>query len=287
MRGQQGNASAFTDGPILARLAEGRMDVLLEDKNAVIYGGGGSVGGAVARAFAREGARVFLAGRTLAPLEAVAAEISAAGGRAETSQVDALDERAVDQHADTVAEVAGSIDVSFNTIGHGDVHGMPVLEMPYEDFARPIAVAMRTQYLTARAAARHMVERGSGVILAITATTARLTVPNVGGTGVTFDAIESLCRQLARELGPRGVRVAWLRTTGLPEALDDSGELTPDYGAGRLTLDEHVAWMRRSTMLNRLTSLAEVGEAAAFLASDRAGGMTAAAANITCGAVPD
>jgi 3-oxoacyl-[acyl-carrier protein] reductase len=261
--------------------------VLLEDKNAVIYGGGGSVGGAVARAFAREGARVFLAGRTLAPLEAVAAEISAAGGRAETSQVDALDERAVDQHADTVAEVAGSIDVSFNTIGHGDVHGMPVLEMPYEDFARPIAVAMRTQYLTARAAARHMVERGSGVILAITATTARLTVPNVGGTGVTFDAIESLCRQLARELGPRGVRVAWLRTTGLPEALDDSGELTPDYGAGRLTLDEHVAWMRRSTMLNRLTSLAEVGEAAAFLASDRAGGMTAAGANLTCGAVPD
>jgi 3-oxoacyl-[acyl-carrier protein] reductase len=261
--------------------------VLLEDRNAVIYGGGGSVGSAVARAFAREGARVFLAGRSPAPLEAVAAEIAAAGGRAETAQVDALDERAVDQHADAVAEEAGSIDISFNTIGHGDVHGLPILDMPYEDFARPIAVAMRTLYLTARAAARHMAPRGSGVILAITATTARLTVPNVGGTGITFDAIESLCRQLARELGPKGIRVAWLQTTGLPEALDDSGELTPDYGAGRLSRDEHVAWMVKNTMLNRLTSLTEVGEAAAFLASDRASGMTAASANLTCGVVAD
>src|SRR2546423_12455449 len=99
--------------------------MLLEDKNAVVYGGGGSVGGAVARAFAREGAKVFLAGRTLATLDAVAGEIAAAGGAAETAQVDAFDERAVDAHADAVAEKAGSIDVSFNTIGHGDVHGIP------------------------------------------------------------------------------------------------------------------------------------------------------------------
>jgi len=66
--------------------------MLLENKNAVIYGGGGSIGGAVARAFAREGAKVFLAGRTLATIDAVAEEISASGGVAETAQVDALDE---------------------------------------------------------------------------------------------------------------------------------------------------------------------------------------------------
>ncbi len=96
--------------------------MLLEDKNAVIYGGGGSVGGAVARAFAREGARVFLAGRTLATLEEVAEEIRSAGGVAETAQVDALDEKAVDEHADAVAAQAGSIDVSFNAI-FNDVQG--------------------------------------------------------------------------------------------------------------------------------------------------------------------
>ena len=69
--------------------------MLRETKNAVIYGAGGAIGGAVARAFAWEGAKVFLAGRTLAPVDAVAREISAAGGVAETARVDALDEQAV------------------------------------------------------------------------------------------------------------------------------------------------------------------------------------------------
>jgi 3-oxoacyl-[acyl-carrier protein] reductase len=260
--------------------------VLLEGKNAVVYGGAGSVGGAVARAFAREGARVFLAGRTLATLDEVAQQVAAEGGAVETAQVDALDEGAVDGHADAVAARAG-IDVSFNAISHGDVHGAPLLEMPFEDFARPIATAMRAQFLTTRAAARHMTRRGSGVIMTITATTARLAIPEVGGTGVTFDAIESLCRQWACELGRYGVRVVWLQTTGLPEAVSDDAQ--PGYGTGAedgMTREELFAWMRRSTMLDRLTSLAEVGDVAAFMASDHAGAVTAAAANITCGQAP-
>jgi 3-oxoacyl-[acyl-carrier protein] reductase len=261
--------------------------VLLENKNAVIYGGGGSIGGAVARAFAREGAKVFLAGRTIPSLDQVAQEISTEGGQVETVQVDALDEKAVDRHADEVAGKAGGIDVSFNAIGHGDVHGPPLIDMPFEDFARPITTAVRSQFLTARAAARHMVKRGSGVILAITATTARHSIPNVGGTGVTFDAIESLCRQWACELGPLGIRVAWLQTTGIPEALSKTVDLQPDYGTGApMTREEHIAWMKGKTMLNRLTSLEEVGNAAAFLASDLASAMTGSVANLTCGSVP-
>lgn len=261
--------------------------MLLENKNAVIYGAGGPIGGAVARAFAREGAKVFLAGRTLATLGPVAEEISGAGGEADPAEVDTFDERAVDRHADAVAEKAGRIDVSFNAIGHGDVHGTPLMEMPYEDFARPVSNALRSKFLTTRAAARHMTPRGSGVILTITAITAHQTVPNVGGTGVTFDAIESLCRQWASELGPRGIRVAWLRTTGIPEALDHSGDLVPDYGTGGgMTEEQHIAWMQAKTMLNRLTSLAEVGNAATFLASDRASAMTATVADLSCGSVP-
>jgi 3-oxoacyl-[acyl-carrier protein] reductase len=260
--------------------------VLLENKNAVIYGGGGSVGGAVARAFAREGAQVFLAGRNPASLDGIAGEINSAGGRAETAQVDTLDEVAVNRHADEVVRAAGGIDVSFNAIGHGDVHGPPLLEMPFEDFFRPISTAMRSKFLTTRGAARHMVPRGSGVILTITATTARMSIPDIGGTGVTFDAIESLCRQWAIELGPHGVRVAWVQTTGLPEALAPV-DLFPAYGTGApMTRDELIAWNERETMLDRLTSLDDVGNAAAFLASDRAGAITAAAANVTCGFVP-
>jgi 3-oxoacyl-[acyl-carrier protein] reductase len=262
--------------------------VLLENKNAVIYGGGGSVGGAVARAFAREGAKVFLAGRTQTTLDSVAEEIAAAGGAVETDQVDALDERAVDAHADAVAKRAGSIDVSFNAISHGDVHGMPLLDMPYEDFARPVTTAIQTLFLTARAAARHMTKQGSGVIMANIATTARRVIPNVGGTGVAFDAMESLCRQWAAEIGPHGVRVVWLLTTGLPEAMAPTNILFPDYGRWTPSVprDEVIAIMRKESMLDRLTTLAEVGNMAAFMASDQASGMTASAANISCGISP-
>jgi NAD(P)-dependent dehydrogenase (short-subunit alcohol dehydrogenase family) len=270
------------------RSTDRRLAVLLENKNAVIYGGAGSVGGAVARAFAREGARIFLAGRTQATLEEVATEITAAGGLAETAQVDATDEQAVDQYVGVVAQAAGSIDVSFNAISHADVHGIPLIDMSFDDFARPVDIALRAHFLTARAAARHMVERGSGVIMAITATTARMAIPNVGGTGVTFDAIESLCRQWACELGPRGIRVVWLQTTGLPEALQDTGERFPDYGTGSpdgMTREEIIAWLREKTLLNRLTSLADVANAAAFIASDQGSAMTASAANLTCGSV--
>jgi 3-oxoacyl-[acyl-carrier protein] reductase len=261
--------------------------MLLEGKNAVVYGAAGSVGRAVASAFAREGARVFLVGRTLAALDEAAAEIAGAGGAVETAQVDALDEAAVDEHADAVAARAGGIDVSFNAISHDDVHGLPLIEMSLDDFARPITIATRAQFLTTRAAARHMTRRGSGVIMAVTATTGRLSIPEVGGTGVAFDAIESQCRQWACELGRHGVRVVWLQTTGLPEALD-RGAIFPGYGtgSGAMTYEELVAWNQGRTLLDRLTSMADIGYAAAFLASDQAGCMTAAGINLSSGQVP-
>ena len=262
--------------------------MLLENKNAVIYGGGGAVGGAVARAFAREGAKVFLAGRTVASLDRVAHDIRAAGGEAETAEVDALDEEATGAHADSIANKAGSIDVSVNTIGHGDVHGMPLLDMPYEDFARPVTTAMRTLFLTGRAAARHMVRQGSGVIMANVATTAHRVIPNVGGTGVAFDAIESMCRQWAAELGPHGIRAVWLLSTGIPEAMAPTNQMFPDYGTWTpsVTRDEVIALMHKESMLNRLTTLADMGNAAAFAASDLASGMTACAVNVSAGISP-
>jgi 3-oxoacyl-[acyl-carrier protein] reductase len=263
--------------------------MLLEDKKAVIYGGGGAVGGAVARAFAREGARVFLAGRTLATLEEVAEEIRSEGGVAETAQVDGLDETAVDEHADAVAEKAGGIDVSFNAIMNDDVQGAPLSEMPFDDFARPITKAMRNQFLTARAVARHMVERGSGVILTITGGY-REAIPTIGGTVVAWAAIEAQCRQWASELGPQGVRVVWLRTTGIPETIPDTGDAVADLGTGYgegMTREEIIAGMREETMLKRLPTLDELGKVATFMASDQAGLMTATFANITCGSFLD
>jgi 3-oxoacyl-[acyl-carrier protein] reductase len=254
--------------------------MLLENKNAVIYGGAGAVGSAVARVFAREGARVFLAGRTLATLDAVAEEIRAAGGAAETAQVDALDEHAVDGHADAVAAEAGGIDVSFNLIGHPYTHGTPLAEMAVDDFMAPVEVAARTTFLTVRAAARHMIGQGSGVILAFGGPGDRSGPERdyyLGGTQVAFDAIETMRRQCSAELGKHGIRFVTLATGGIPETLPEGME-------GR---DEIVGMIEAQTLLGRAADLEDVGNAAAFAASDRARTMTAALINLSGGALVD
>jgi 3-oxoacyl-[acyl-carrier protein] reductase len=254
--------------------------VLLERKNAVIYGAGGSIGGAVARAFAREGARVFLAGRTRATLEEVAEAIRSAGGTAETAEVDALVEQAVDEHADAVAANAGGIDISFNLITHPYTHGTPLAEMAVEDFMAPVETAARTTFLTARAAARHMIRQGSGVILAFGGPGDR-SAPNrdyyLGGTQVAFDAIETMRRQLSVELGPHGVRVVTLASGGVPETL-------PEGFDGKQTIVEMI---EGQTLLGRAATLEDVGNAAVFAASDWARSVTAAIVNISCGALVD
>jgi 3-oxoacyl-[acyl-carrier protein] reductase len=249
--------------------------MLLQDKVAVVYGAGGAVGGAVARAFAAEGARVFLSGRTLGPVEAVAREIAAAGGSGEAAQVDALDEEAVDQYADQVAEQAGGIDVSLNAIGVHAVQGTPLTDLALDDFAFPITTWTSSQFLTARAAARHMVTKRQGVILTLTASPARLAIPGAGGFGVACAAIEALTHTLAAELGPQGVRVVCLK----PHRIGDSGS-TADP---RSEEAEFRRYLEDMTLLKRLPTLDEVANTAVFLASDHAGAMTGAVANLTGG----
>ncbi len=248
--------------------------MLLVGKTAVIYGGGGSIGGAVARAFAREGVEVFLAGRTQARLDKVAAEIKADGGVAETAQVDALDERAVDEHADAVAAAAGGIDIVFNLISHGDVQGTP---LALEDFEQPIRTAVRTMFLTSRAAARHMIRQGSGVIMAFGGYGDPMPGYYLGGLQVAFQAVEALQRNLACELGPYGIRVVTLQTAGVPESIQESF-------AGRAAITQAI---ERRTMLNRAATLEDVGNVAVFAASGWAAAVTATAINITCGAQVD
>src|SRR5919202_4153704 len=258
--------------------------MILENKNAVIYGGGGAIGSAVARAFAREGARVFLAGRALQSLEEVAEQIRSAGGTAETAQVDALDEQAVEKHIGEVVERAESIDVSFNAISIRDVQLTPLVEMPREDFMRPIVTGATTHLLTARAAARRMIERGSGVILTLSASAVRAYVPGVyvGGFGVACAAIEALTKQLAAELGPRGISAVCLRSEGIPESWE--GVSTQGSSGPPAEIEAQV---KARSLLGRETTLADVGNAAAFVASERAGATTGTVFNLTSGTVVD
>jgi 3-oxoacyl-[acyl-carrier protein] reductase len=251
--------------------------MLLEDKRAVIYGGGGAIGGAVARTFAREGARVYLAGRTRATLDAVASDVRAAGGVAETAVVDALDPASVDAHADAIAAAAGGIDISFNLISIGDVQGTPMAEMDVEDYLQPVVNAVRSTFLTARAAARHMVPAGGGVLLNFGGEGPPPRQGSLGGLQTAFHAVEAMRRQLSAELGPHGVRVVTLRTGGIPETL-------PPTMGGR---EELTAMLTGMTMLGRPATLDDVADAAAFAASDRGRTMTAATINVSAGALVD
>src|SRR5215216_178479 len=192
--------------------------MLLENKVAVIYGAGGSIGGAVARVFAREGANVFLAGRTQSSLDKVAEEIRSKSGMVETAVVDALDEQAVERCVDQIVKKAGSLDVSFNLISVGDVQKL-LLELSLKDFMQPIMNEMRTQFLTTQAAARHMIKQGSGVILHFGG--GPQTQAGLGGFKIALDAMEGLRRQWAVELGQYGIRVLTLKTGGIPESIPE------------------------------------------------------------------
>ncbi len=261
--------------------------MMLRDKVAVISGAGGDVGGAVARAFAREGARLFLSGRTLRKVEALAADVTSRDGVVEAAQVDALDELAVDRYMGAVVEKAGTIDISFCAISIAGAltNKAPLLELPAEQFALPIATYTQANFLTARSAARRMIARRSGVILTITATTSRLAFPNVGGTAPAYAAVVALTRTLSAELAPLGVRVVCV----MPNAMPETATIRENFGryaqAAGVTYDEYLARLETMTHLRRLTTLAELANAAAFLASDQASAMTGTIANLSGGAI--
>lgn len=245
--------------------------MLLENKVAIIHGAAGQIGSAVARRFAREGARLFLCGHTREPVTMLAEELGVEG-----HQVDALDGDAVEAHAAMVFERAGRIDVAFNAVGFEFVQGVPLLDIDIADFMFPITTGPQSQLLTSRAAARHMVKGGGGVILTLSASPARLAVPGTSGFAVSLAAIEALTRTLAAELGPRGVRVVCLR----PHRIGETLKATPDLP---MAPEKFIPFLEDMTLLKRLPTLDDVASAAAFMASDQAAAISGAVANLTCG----
>jgi NAD(P)-dependent dehydrogenase (short-subunit alcohol dehydrogenase family) len=261
--------------------------MILKDKVAVIYGAGGAIGGSVARAFASEGAMLFLTGRNLAPVEVVAKEIVAAGGSAKAAEVDALDEQAVDEHLQSVIDKAGRVDISFNAVGIPDtkIVGVPLVELDVEQFSLPITTYTRSYFLTARLAARRMVANKSGTIMTVTALPSRTGTPLNGGYGPAQAAKEALTRELSAELAPQGIRVVGLRPTGIPEA--DSLKEVFDAKASGMSWEQWQELVASKTHARRLMTLAEVANMAVFMAYDKASGMTGTTVNLSMGSLDD
>jgi len=263
--------------------------MMLKDKVAVIYGAGGAIGSAVARAFASEGADLFLTGRHLAPVEFVAKEVVTAGGSAEAAEVDALDERAVDKHLQSVTDKAGRVDISFNAVGipNAKILGVPLIELDVEQFSLPITTLVTSYLLTARLAARHMVPNRSGVIMTVTATHSRTGIPLVGGYGPAQAAKEALTRDLSAELAPQGIRVVGLRPYAMPETPTIKDAFEPRAKASGMTWEQWQEMLASTTHPRRLMTLEEMANMAVFIASDKASGMTGTTVNLTMGRLDD
>lgn len=265
-------------------------ELLLADKNAVIYGGGGAIGGAIARVFAREGARVFIAGRTQAKLDAVADEIAATGGKVETAQLDVRDQQAVEKHAEAVAATAGSIDIAVNAISVMHDQGTLLADLSLEEFMRPVDGFLRTLFITSKAVARHMGGDRPGVILTLSEPGSKLAVGGILGHSVSAAGKEAFSRVLAAELAPSNIRVIGIRPHAVvdaPAAGSYTKDLFQQMAAGQPVQDFLEGGMAQGTLLKRLPTLSDVAETAAFLASDRAGVMTGTIANLSAGALVD
>jgi len=263
--------------------------MMLKDKVAVIYGAGGAIGSAVALAFASEGAKLFLTGRHLAPVDHVAKEVVSAGGFAEAAEVDALDEQAVDKHLQSMIDTAGRVDISFNAVGIPDatILGVRLVELDVEQFSLAITAYTRSYFLTARLAARRMVANRSGVIMTVTSIPSRTGTPLQGGYPPAMAAKEALTRDLSAELAPLGIRVVGLRPHGIPETstLKEAFEIRAK--ALGLTWEQWQESLASRTHPRRLSTLAETANVAVFMASDKASGMTGTTVNLTMGSLDD
>ncbi len=263
--------------------------MMLKDKVAVVYGAAGHIGAAVARAFAAEGAQVHLTGRQLAALEPVAAAVRSAGGRAEVAQVDALDERAIDAHLQRVTEQTGRIDISLNAAGFSNASalGVPLVELDLERFRSPVSDYATSYFLTARLAARRMLPRKSGVIMTVTALPGRVGTALNGGYGAAQAAKDALTRDLSTELAPHGIRVVAVRPHGLPETRTMREAFELKASRAGMSWEQFTTFLANWSHARRVMSIQELADAAVFVASDRARGMTGTTMNLTLGGAPD
>jgi NAD(P)-dependent dehydrogenase (short-subunit alcohol dehydrogenase family) len=263
---------------------------ILHRKNAIVFGAGGTIGAAVAKEFAAEGAQVFLVGRTKSNLERVAKQIAESSGAGPIHVVDTLDDLAVNEYVDGVARQIGKIDIILDAAGplakeYGNTK--IAVDLAVDEFLVPLQTMVRSRFVTARAAARHMIKQHSGVIIFVTGSPARPHVPGATAIGAAFAAIENLTQNLAFEVSPFGVRVVCLRTLANIDSrsIQDTMELVA--GQLNITKDQAKARFEQSNFLRTLATVQDTANAAVLIASDRARMMTGTVVNATAGAALD
>lgn len=261
--------------------------MLLKGKVALVHAAAGQVGRHVAETFAREGAQVWLGGRDSQKLDHIAHGIGRSGGNAKSVAIDALSPEAIEVGTTTVVRTAGRIDIVFNAIAVGPAASIigPAIEISADRFLESFRTVVLSQFLTARAAARHMLPKGTGAIILLTATPGRGVAPLMAGHSAGHAAIEGLVKCLAAEWGPAGLRVTGLMSGGMPETTRISEVHATMAKLAGLAPNEMAAMTVQKTQLKRLPTLDQTAGVATFLASDYAGSMTGTIVNASCGEV--
>jgi len=253
--------------------------MLLQNKNAILFGAGGSVGGTIAKALADAGANLYLSNRSIDAVKKLADEIKTNGGKAQAFPIDALNEKQVNDFVSKVAKEAGTIDIVFNLINLQDKQGIPLIELSFGDYTRPVKRATESHFITGTATGRIMKQQNSGVILSLTATPGGIGYPLAGGFGPACRIIENISLGLATELGEYGVRVINIRSAGSPdsapfvEAIKHGGDKAKDF----------IKKIEDDTMLKRMPLMKDIANTAVFLASEMAAGITGVTVDVTGG----
>lgn len=259
----------------------------LKDKVAVIFAASGEIAGAVAQSFAQLGAKVYVTARNLDAVKTLAQQIKANGGSAEAAKVDALNETEIDAFIKKVVADNGRLDIVFNGIGasYNEMGGRPATTVAsFEQFMAPIEKICGSQFLTSRVAAKYMIaSKSEGTVLLLTAALSRSKLSNVAGITAASAAIEGLTRVMAAEWGGDGIKAICICPGALIETKRISGwidAVSKQYG---MPVEQIVAQYKAFDILKTSPTLKQVGETAAFLASEAGTVFNSHVVDVDCG----
>jgi 3-oxoacyl-[acyl-carrier protein] reductase len=262
---------------------------MLKDKIAVVFAATGEISGAVARSFAANGAKVYVSGRDLPKVKALASDIVKNGGQAEPAMIDAMNESEIDQYLQKIAGDNGKLDIVFNGIGKSfseNGTGTPTTELSLERFMSPLRANCGSQFLTSKTAAKYMIQTASsGTILTLTASLSKMKLPCMTPITAACTAIEGMTRAMAAEFGRHNIKVICLCSAALLETTK-----MREMNAGRakvmgISHEQLLAMYAQFDLLPSTLTLEQVGEIASFLVSDNGIPFNSHVVDVDCGKV--
>jgi NAD(P)-dependent dehydrogenase (short-subunit alcohol dehydrogenase family) len=259
----------------------------LKDKVAVVFAASGEIAGAVAQSFAEHGAKVYVSARKPDSVKSLAESIKAKGGWAEAAKVDALNETEIDKYFQKIVKDNGRLDMVFNGIGisiSDAGSGIPTMQVPFEQFLSTFQTICGSQFLTSRVAARYMVQaKSEGTILLLTASLSKSKIPFMAPITAACTGIEGITRVMAAEFGKQGIKVICLNSSALAET-SRMIELRDNYAKMlKLSEEQKAGFFTQNDISKTIPTLRQLGEVAAFLASDHGVAFNSHIVDVDCG----